>query len=161
MHVLAACVTVKVWPAIVRVPVREVVPVLSPTLNVTVPFPVPLPLPVTVIHGAFDTADHAQPAETVTATLPVPPVCDTDWLVGLIEAVHGAWKEKLLETALAAEPPGPSALTRVSYKTPGVGAVASSETKLTRILPSASGVGLARSTVSTGVVAPATYNASV
>ena len=43
MHGAPACVTVKVWPPIVSVPVREVVPALAATLKLTVPLPVPVP----------------------------------------------------------------------------------------------------------------------
>jgi hypothetical protein len=69
----AVCVTVNDVPAIVRVPVRLVVPVFAPTLNATVPDPdADAPL-VTVIQAALLLADHAQPAAAVTALLPAPP----------------------------------------------------------------------------------------
>jgi hypothetical protein len=48
----AFCVTVKVWPAMITVPVREVPAVLAATLRPTVPLPVPLAPEVTVIHDA-------------------------------------------------------------------------------------------------------------
>jgi hypothetical protein len=51
------CVTVKVWPAIVSVPVRTVVP-LSVALNPTEPLPVPLAPDVTVSHDALLVALH-------------------------------------------------------------------------------------------------------
>jgi hypothetical protein len=81
---LALCVTVKVSPAMVIVPVRRE-PVFAATEYPTVPFPVPLPPEVIVIHVALLVAAHAQPAPAVTVTLPVPPLEPKDWLVGEIE----------------------------------------------------------------------------
>jgi hypothetical protein len=46
--------------------------------------PVPLLPDVIVIHAALLTAVHAQPAPTVTDTLPGPPLDEKVWLVGLI-----------------------------------------------------------------------------
>ncbi len=83
--------TVNVWPAIVIVPVRfgavscGVAPLLAATEKLTVPFPVPEPPLVTVIQSAFDAAVHVQLAPVVTLTEPLPPLFDTDWLVGEIE----------------------------------------------------------------------------
>ena len=48
-----ACVTVKVWPPMVSVPVRESSPVFAATLKPTVPLPLPLAPPVTVIQEAL------------------------------------------------------------------------------------------------------------
>jgi hypothetical protein len=112
-HVVA-CVTVKVLPAIVSVPVRLVVPVLAATLKVTVPPPVPAAPAVTVIHTALLTAVHVQPAAALTVVLTVPPAAVNDWLVGEIAGAHGAVNEKVFERALAALPPAPTAETTVS-----------------------------------------------
>ena len=87
----AACVTVKVCPPIVIVPVRAAPP-LAAILKVTVPLPVPDPPPVTAIQGAFDVAVHAQsaPVDVVTATLPVPASAAAFLLDGLMEKLHAA-----------------------------------------------------------------------
>src|SRR4051812_22616893 len=66
------CVRVKVWPAMVNVPVRGL-SVLEETENPTVPLPLP-PLPERiVIQFALLVAVHAQPALASTLTLPCPP----------------------------------------------------------------------------------------
>jgi hypothetical protein len=85
-----ACVTVKVWPAIVSVPVRAPPP-LVPTVKPTVPFPVPLPPDVIVIHDALLVAvqPHAVPVVTLTVG-PAPPLPLIDALVGLITYVQAA-----------------------------------------------------------------------
>ena len=70
---LPCCVTVTVCPAMVRVPVREVVAVLAATLRLTVPLPEPLAPAVTVIQVALLVAVHAQPVPAVTVTLLGPP----------------------------------------------------------------------------------------
>jgi len=72
----AACVTVNVCPAIVRVPVRAA-PAFAATANATVPLPLPVAPDVMVIHGALLLAVHAQPAVVVTSELPVPPAAAT------------------------------------------------------------------------------------
>ena len=69
----ALCVTVNVVPAIVRLPVRLVVPVFAATLNPTVPEPEPDAPLVSVIQAALLFADHAHPDPAVTVLLPVPP----------------------------------------------------------------------------------------
>src|SRR5262245_55819608 len=68
---LPAFVTVKVWPAIVKVPVRGPCG-LAATTNVTVPLFDPLPPPVITIQGALLTAVHAQLLTTETAPVPAP-----------------------------------------------------------------------------------------
>ena len=103
-----------VCPAIVIVPVRAAVPVLAATLKPTVPLPDPLAPLVTVIHVAFETADHVHPADTVTATDPLSPAATIDWLDGAIADEQTGCAAKVLDTALAPEPPGPTALTRDS-----------------------------------------------
>jgi hypothetical protein len=80
----AACVTVKVCPAIASVPFRE--PALfAATRNPTEPLPVPELPEVIVTHEALLAAVHAHPAVVVTFTLPVPPDTGTFWLFGEIE----------------------------------------------------------------------------
>ena len=88
MHGTPACVTVKVLPEIVSVPVRDVPAVLAAIVNVTVPPPDPVAPAVTVIHVALLTAVHAHPVGAVTVVLPVPPPATTDWLVGEIVSVQ-------------------------------------------------------------------------
>jgi hypothetical protein len=80
-----ACVTVNVWPATVRVPVRGA-PVLAATVKPTLPLPEPLAPDVTVIQDALLVAVHVHPAVVVTAMGdPLPPPDGSDWLVGLME----------------------------------------------------------------------------
>ena len=57
--------TVNVWPAIVRVPVREAVVVLAATDQVTVPLPLPL-AGVHVSQATLLNGVQAQPAAAVT-----------------------------------------------------------------------------------------------
>ena len=76
-----ACVTVKDWPAIVRVAVRAW-PVLAAAEKVAVPLPVPPA--VTVSQEALLAGVHAHPAPVVTVTLPVPPPAGTLPLPGAI-----------------------------------------------------------------------------
>jgi hypothetical protein len=92
-QVAPACVTVKVWPATVIVPVRFVDPVLAAALNETEPGPEPGVPPVTVIQGALLVAFQLQPAAAVTATLPVPPAAAMLVDVGEIDGaqVVPAW----------------------------------------------------------------------
>lgn len=77
-QVAAACVTVNVAPAIVRVPVRVDATVCGATLNPTVPFPDPLPPLVTLIQGSLLAALHEQPVASATAALPLPPDAAND-----------------------------------------------------------------------------------
>jgi hypothetical protein len=77
-----ACVTVTVCDAIVSVPVRGLVEVLTAIAYATVPLPFPLPPPVTEIHDALLAPVHAQPLVVVTAVDNAPPaagaVCAVD-----------------------------------------------------------------------------------
>jgi hypothetical protein len=69
------CVTVKVRPAIVIVPLLVATFPYVPTEYPTVPLPVPEAPEVTVSHDAFDTAVRAQSlADAERPTDPVPPV---------------------------------------------------------------------------------------
>jgi hypothetical protein len=87
----AAWFTENVWPAIVSVPVRDVVLGLAATLNATVPLPLPVAPLVTVSHGvSLLTPVHEHPAAAVTVVDPVPPAAVTDWLVGTSVYVHAA-----------------------------------------------------------------------
>jgi hypothetical protein len=62
-----------VLPAMVTVPVREVVPEYDGALSVTVPPPEPLAPAVTVIHPTLLVDVQVQPIGAVTVTLPLPP----------------------------------------------------------------------------------------
>ena len=84
MAVAAACVTVNVCPAMVRVPERAP-PVLAATLNATEPFPLPLAPEVTVTHPGLLPAVQAQPLPADTATVPDPPDAAIAELVEPIE----------------------------------------------------------------------------
>jgi hypothetical protein len=78
-------VTVKVFPAIVIVPVLEELPEFKATEKFAVPFPEPLLPEVIVIQASLLTAVQLHPFKDVTPTLPVPPAAPKDWLVGEIE----------------------------------------------------------------------------
>lgn len=85
-------VTVKVCPAIVIVPVRDMpLPPQLFTSYVTVPFPLPeLPLLMSS-HPTLATAVHAHPPPAVTPTeSPLMPSLPTVIDVGLIEYEHAA-----------------------------------------------------------------------
>jgi len=89
VQLMPGCVTLKLCPAIVRVPVRELVLLLAVALNATVPLPLPLAPPVTVSHDVLLlTPVHAHPASDVTLVEPVPPPAATAPLVGTIEYVQ-------------------------------------------------------------------------
>ena len=84
------CLTLKICPAIVIVPLRFFGrPVYAATEYVTVPLPLPLAPPVTVIHEALLVAVQAQPASAVTATAPVLPAGPYVARVGEMEYVQG------------------------------------------------------------------------
>src|SRR5919198_3075895 len=84
LHPAAACVTVKVWSAIVTVPVRS--PAAFAAIETAI---VPLPHPdapaVIVIHGAFDVVVQLHVLPLAIATLTTAPFADTSWLAGEIE----------------------------------------------------------------------------
>jgi hypothetical protein len=77
-----ACVTDTTWPAAMIVAARDVVAVLTATLNVMVPLPVPLVGPTTVSQGAVLNVLHAQLAPVVMVNESVPPAAGTDCEVG-------------------------------------------------------------------------------
>ena len=88
MHVTPTCVTVKVLPAIVSVPVRDVAVVFAAALNVTDPLPDPDVPAVTVSHASLLVAVHAQPPGAVMATVPLPPPDATPCDVGAIVSLQ-------------------------------------------------------------------------
>jgi hypothetical protein len=81
-------VTVSVLPAIVNVPVRELVVVLGATEYETVPLAEPLAPPVTVIQLALLAAVHVHPVPAVTFALAVPPPAGSACVVGDTVYVH-------------------------------------------------------------------------
>src|SRR5262249_58160893 len=83
VHGAPACLTVKVCPAIVSVPVRGVVVRFAATAYPTVPLPMPLDPAVTVNHvGALLVAVQVQlPTDAVTPTVPLPAAAPGDTLV--------------------------------------------------------------------------------
>lgn len=108
----AAWLTANERPAMVSVADRDVDAVLAATLKATVAVPLPLAPDVIVIQPAGLAADHAQPLTAFTVTDPVEPAAGTEALADVSVGEHVGVYEKRLETALAAEPPGPTAATR-------------------------------------------------
>jgi hypothetical protein len=146
---------VNVLPATVTVPLRDDDELLAPTDTVTVPLPDPDEPVETVIQPVLLlVAVQPQPAPAVTVVLAEPPPAATLWLVGEIVGAQGAVKEKVFDGRLVADPPGPIAVTRPSYMTPGVSGVGSSDTKSTRIMPSVSSAGFPSGTGGTTGVDP-------
>jgi len=84
------CLTVKMLPAIVIVPVRLAPEVFAETEYPTIPFPLPLEPDVTVIQGTLLTAVHEQPepATRVTLTVLAPAAARNALLLGEIENEH-------------------------------------------------------------------------
>jgi hypothetical protein len=80
---LAAWMTFRVFPATVRVPVREEVLELAATEYTTVPFPDPLNPAVTVIQATSLEAVQGQPVAALTPALPGPPAAVMSCWVGL------------------------------------------------------------------------------
>jgi len=70
----APCVTVKVCPAMVNVPMRLVSALFAATEYVTVPLPVPDLPDTTLIQLALLTAVQEHPDIEVTFTVALPPV---------------------------------------------------------------------------------------
>ena len=86
--VVAACVTVNVFPAMVKVPARELALVLAVTDQVTDPLPVPLAgVQVNQLVALLD-AVQLQPVPAVTVTVPLPAAEAGLALVAEIEYVH-------------------------------------------------------------------------
>lgn len=89
-----AWMTVKVWPAMVAVPVRDG-PVLADALIVTEPLPEPVPTPATASQATLLAAVHEHAgSETWTATVVVPPAgvidCEVGWMAKLHCVAPGA-----------------------------------------------------------------------
>ena len=82
MQAAPAWVTVKVCPAMVKLPVRALDEVFSPTAKLTPPGPTPEAPEVMVRKAALLVAVQVQPAAALTATLPLPPLAGKAWLVG-------------------------------------------------------------------------------
>jgi hypothetical protein len=88
-HTSAACATVNVWPATVKVPVREPL-VFGSTAYCTLPLPLPDPPEMMPIHDALLAAVHEQPLVVATFTVPVVPSTGALALVGEREYEHDA-----------------------------------------------------------------------
>jgi hypothetical protein len=86
----ADCVTVKVRPAMFRLPVRAPPLVFAATVNATVPLPAPERPLVIVIQLALDDAFHEHVLPAVTSTVPLPPSGATDSRSAAMEYVQGA-----------------------------------------------------------------------
>lgn len=100
-----------------------------------------------MIHPALLAAFQPQPVPALTATEPVTALALTERLDGEIPGAQGTVNENPFDAVLAVTPPGPTAVTRASYVTPGVSGAGSSGRKSTRIRLLASGAGLPRFTV--------------
>ena len=99
-----AWVTLKVWSAIVTVPVRCAVPVLAATMTSTLPSPVP-PDP-TLSHAALLVVLQAQVLPAVTVTATDSPAAGDVRLVGEIPNVQGApaWVTLKVWPAIVTDP---------------------------------------------------------
>jgi hypothetical protein len=85
----AACVTVKIWPAIVAVPVLAS-PGFAANDSATLPLPVPPPEAIAIHSGAFDADVHEHVgADAVTVTVALPASGPMLALVGAMLKVHG------------------------------------------------------------------------
>jgi len=75
-------VTVNVWPAILRVPLRELVLVLAAANQVN--DPLPLPLEGVQVSQSTESLEavQLQPLPAVTVTVPLPPADATEALAG-------------------------------------------------------------------------------
>lgn len=100
------CVTVKIAPAIVSVPVRLDVEVLAATEKAALPVPEPDAPLVTVIQVAFVVALQAQFAGAVTDVPPLPPAAVNDWLeeAMLYEQLAGACVTLKVAPAIVNDP---------------------------------------------------------
>lgn len=70
---VAVWVTVRVFPATVRVPVRGAPVLLVATMKVIVPFPRPGPALMSAIQATLLAASHAHDEAALTVLLPKPP----------------------------------------------------------------------------------------
>jgi hypothetical protein len=110
----AAWFTLKVCPAMLSVPVREVVAVFALAEKLTVPLPLPEAPAVIVSHDAPLVAVHAQPTAALTPTDPVDAAAPTDADDADRAGAQGADLANVFERALVVDPPGPIAVTRDS-----------------------------------------------
>ena len=114
MHATPSCETVKVFPAAVIVPVRDVELMLVATSNAIVPEPLPLAPLVIVSQAALLVAVQLQASSALMPTVPVPPDAGTDITEALRCGEQNDENEKRFDASLAAVPPGPTAETRAS-----------------------------------------------
>ena len=77
-----ACVTAKLCPAMVSVPLRDCVPPFAATVTVVAPEPEPVAGATLRNVDAVDTV-HGQPTPAMTVTLDVPPAAPTFTLAEL------------------------------------------------------------------------------
>jgi hypothetical protein len=105
---------VNTCPAIVSVPVREDVAVFAATLYPTVPLPLPLAPELMVSQVTLLVAVHAQPAATVTLTVPLDAEAPTEPLDDESAGVHATENWNGFDRLLFDDPPGPTAATRAS-----------------------------------------------
>jgi len=82
------CVTIKVWPAIVAVPVRAAEDPFAAAVIPTIPSPAPLAPAVIVSQEALVVAVHSQPSPACTVSEMGPPAAATDCVVEDSENVH-------------------------------------------------------------------------
>ena len=135
---------------IVAVRVAELV--FAATEYATVPAPLPLDPLVIVTQLWLLLADHEQPAPVVTPKLPVLAAAATVAPDDDRVAVQENWN--WFETALPVRPPGPSAVTRASYTTPGGGNATRTVVMSTVITSLASGAGFPSGADWNGCAAP-------
>ena len=89
VHDAPASVTTKLFPAIVRVALRDCVLVLAAAVNPTLPEPLPLAPLVIVTQDAPLVAVQLHPLLVVTVTVLLPPVAVKERLVGEIVYAQG------------------------------------------------------------------------
>src|SRR5882672_7555209 len=83
-----SCVTVTVWPATVKVPVRPLVPVCGSTVYFTVPSPLPFGVEVRSIQDTLLMAVQLHAAGAVTVTMAASPRAGAVFVVGDTTNVH-------------------------------------------------------------------------
>jgi hypothetical protein len=88
VQVMPAWVMVNAWPAIVTVPVRELVVVFAPAVTVTDPPPMPLAADTVSQAALLVVVQPQSPALAVTATPVVPPAAAMEALAGEMAYVH-------------------------------------------------------------------------
>ena len=106
-----ACETDSTWPPIVTVAVRELLNVFADALKPTEPFPLPDAPDVMVSQLALLVAVQVQPVPAVTLTLLDPPAAAAPHADVDSAYVQDDAKANVFESALAVDPPGPTAAT--------------------------------------------------